>query len=509
MSRSVEALVGGVDRAYGDDGFRDLLEMLPAAVYTTDTDGIVTFCNRLAMEMAGRAAVIGEDRWCITFRLYHPDGSPLPHDECPMAIALKERRPVRDVDILVERPDGLKVPVLPYPTPIFDRQGNMMGAVNVLVDISKLKAMERTAARHAEEQAALYRFTDRLYRAPGREDVVEAALDAITSALSVRRGSILLFDQQGVARFVGWRGLSPEYRAAVEGHCPWKPGERAAEPIFVSDIDLANEPESLKRVVRAEGIRGLAFIPITVDGGVIGKFMTYHETAHIFSDDERSLAITIARQLGFALERLRSEEERNRVAQQRDLLVAELSHRVKNTLATVTSIARQSFARGDSADVALKSFEGRLRTLAQTHGRLADSNWDGASLQRMIADELAPYRSQEGDNIDLSGSDISLNPRSAVVIGMALHELTTNAAKYGALSSKDGRLAVRWSLLDEPRRLRLEWNESGGPVVTPPTRSGFGRLLLEQALKSDLRGEVNLQFLPHGLQCLIVGNLEN
>jgi two-component sensor histidine kinase len=196
------------------------------------------------------------------------------------------------------------------------------------------------------------------------------------------------------------------------------------------------------------------------------------------------------------------------VSQQRDLLVAELSHRVKNTLATVNSIARQSFARGQSADEALKSFEGRLRTLAQTHGRLAESSWDGASLGRMLDDELAPYRSQDGDNIEVTGCDVSLSPRSAVVIGMALHELATNAAKHGALSVKGGRLAVRWSLDRDPRRLRLAWIESDGPPVAPPSRSGFGRLLLEQALKADLRGEVNLQFLPDGLQCLIVGNLE-
>ena len=313
----------------------------------------------------------------------------------------------------------------------------------------------------------------------------------------------------GIARFVGWRGLSDGYRAAVEGHSPWKPGERNAQPIFVADIDLADQPEEIKQVVRAEGIRGLAFIPVTANGGVIGKFMTYYETAHIFSDDERALAVTLARQLGFALERQRIESDRKRAEAQRDLLVAELSHRVKNTLATVISVARQSFAKGPSLEHALKSFDGRLRALAHTHNRLAESNWDGASLRRLLADELAPYRATDGNNIEMNGPDIRLDPRRAVVLGMAFHELATNAAKYGALSSKNGCLAIDWRVQGEPRELHLDWIERGGPAVQRPQRSGFGRLLLERALRADLRGHVELKFAPGGLRCSIIGALDD
>jgi PAS domain S-box-containing protein len=513
MIKGVEALVTGFSEGAASGAepaaFRELLDALPAAVYTTDAAGTITFVNRAAIELAGRTPTVGEDQWCVTFRLYSPDGKLLPHDECPMAIALKEARPVRDVEIMAERPDGRRVPVMPFPTPLFDETGAMIGAVNVLVDISKLKTAEQAAARRADEQAALYRFTDRLYRAAGIEDAVDATLDTIESALSVRRASILLFDEEGLVRFVGWRGLSDAYRAAVEGHCPWKPGERDAQPIFVTDIDLTSEPDTIKQVVHAEGMRGLAFIPLTAHGGVIGKFMTYYETAHIFSDDERALAVTLARQLGFALERQRVESDRKRAEAQRDLLVAELSHRVKNTLATVVSIARQSFAKGPSIEEAQRSFDGRLRALAHTHGRLAESNWDGASLRSMLSDELAPYHSADGGNVTMHGPDVRLDPRRAVVLGMAFHELATNAAKYGALSSKDGRLAVRWNVQGAPRRLQLDWVEGNGPAVQPPQRSGFGRLLLERALTSDLQGQVELKFLPEGLRCSIAGVLDD
>ena len=169
---------------------------------------------------------------------------------------------------------------------------------------------KESQARRANEQAALYHFTDRLYRAESLTDVYDAALDAILDALRCNRASILLFDDAGVMRFVAWRGLSQGYRKAVDGHSPWKPGDRDPNPIFLNDIDAAGEPESLKATIKAEGIRALAFIPLTASGIVIGKFMTYYEAPHIFIDDEIDLALVIARQLGFSIERNRAEEAR-------------------------------------------------------------------------------------------------------------------------------------------------------------------------------------------------------
>lgn len=122
--------------------FRELLEALPAAVYTTDTEGRITFYNRAASELAGRQPELGSDTWCVTWRLYHPDGTPLPHDQCPMALALKEERPIRGSEAIAERPDGTRVPVIPYPTPIRDASGRLIGAVNMLVDVSERKQAE-------------------------------------------------------------------------------------------------------------------------------------------------------------------------------------------------------------------------------------------------------------------------------------------------------------------------------------------------------------------------------
>jgi len=157
MMHSAEALSDALAQAdirKDEAGFRQLLDHLPAAIYTTDADEVLTFANRAATELAGRTPRPGIDKWCVSWRLYRTDGSPLPLDQCPMAVALKEQRAVRDVEILAERPDGIRVPVMPFPTPLRDAAGNFCGAVNVLVDIGKLKRAEQAEARRADVQAA-------------------------------------------------------------------------------------------------------------------------------------------------------------------------------------------------------------------------------------------------------------------------------------------------------------------------------------------------------------------
>jgi PAS domain S-box-containing protein len=161
------------------------------------------------------------------------------------------------------------------------------------------------ATRVAEE---LYRFTEGLYRAETQHDVYEAALDIITRALGCRRASILLFDDAGIMRFVAWRDLSDGYRRAVEGHSPWTRDVKEPQPICIEDIEAANFPESLKETIKGEEIGALAFVPLVANNALIGKFMMYYDARHAFSDAELALSLTIARQLGFSLERRRAEE---------------------------------------------------------------------------------------------------------------------------------------------------------------------------------------------------------
>jgi PAS domain S-box-containing protein len=172
------------------------------------------------------------------------------------------------------------------------------------------------AMRREAELAALFRLTDRLYRAREATDVYDASLDAITSTMNCKRASILLFDANGVMKFVAQKGLSASYIAAVEGHSPWRPGQAQPDPIFVENIDDTNESNHIKEAIKNARIRGLAFLPLVSQGVVIGKFMTYYEKRHTFTPAEIELAATIAKQLGFAIERLRADAAGKKAAEE-------------------------------------------------------------------------------------------------------------------------------------------------------------------------------------------------
>lgn len=478
------------------------------------------------------------------------------------------------------------------------------------------------------ELSSLYRLTDRLYRARSPKDVYDAALDAILGTLSCSRASILLFDEAGVMQFVAWRGLSDHYRTTLRGHSPWKPRERDPQPIFVSDIDETNEPDWVKQTIREEGIRALGFIPLVADDEVVGKFMTYYPERRSFAPPEVELAVTIARQVGFSLERARAEarrraaendlreseqrfrlmsenapvmiwmsdsqghclhlnrmlrefwgiaeenigsfrweqtthpddmaevggtmmaamaekrpctivgrflsaidgayhvlqthaeprlsasgellgmigvnidiSERQRADAQRELLLAELNHRVKNTLAVVQAMAHQTFRNGPREP--RQAFENRLMALAATHNLLTASHWDSAALADIANDTLQPGDVYKG-RVDIAGPRVLLPPREALALSMALHELMTNAVKYGALSTDKGRVRLAWSRADGDKPLlRLTWTESGGPPVEAPNRRGFGSVLLERSLKEDLGGTVDMSYRPEGLACAV------
>ena len=298
------------------DGFsRELLQALPVAVYTTDAEGLITSFNEAAAALWGCRPELGKTKFSGAHRLYSADGTLLPHDESPMALALKQKCPVRGIELVGERPDGSRVPFIPYPTPLFDTSGALIGAVNVVVDISARKRAETV-------QAALYEFTDRLYRSESTNDVYQSALDAMDRALGCRRASILLFDDAGIVRFAAWRGLSDDYRRAVDGHSPWTRDVKDPQPLCIENVETADFPESLKSIVTAEGIGALAFIPLVANGQLIGKFMTYYEVPHVFSAGEVDLAVTIARQLGFSLERRKAEKALRETQRQ---LVSELA----------------------------------------------------------------------------------------------------------------------------------------------------------------------------------------
>jgi two-component sensor histidine kinase len=181
------------------------------------------------------------------------------------------------------------------------------------------------------------------------------------------------------------------------------------------------------------------------------------------------------------------------------LLVNELNHRVKNTLAIIQSIAHQSFRAGVDPLIARAGFESRLAALSAAHNLLTEQNWEAASLRQVVADALAATPQQ--DRLEVDGPDLALAPKTAVSLAMALHELSTNALKYGALSNDCGTVSITWSTANG--RLHLEWREAGGPPVTPPSRRGFGSRMIERGLAAELAGSVTIDFAATGLVCIV------
>ena len=191
-----------------------------------------------------------------------------------------------------------------------------------------------------------------------------------------------------------------------------------------------------------------------------------------------------------------------------DLLIDELNHRVKNTLAILQSIATQTFRSASRLE--REKFEGRLGALAEAHNLLSKEKWEGSELKDVIDRVLQPYLLSAPERLRMFGPNVPLSPRLAVVLSMILHEIATNAAKYGALSNDTGKVALDWEVITEnaKRQLRLIWTESGGPHVTAPVQRGFGSRLIERSARDQLGGEATVDFLPHGVVYTVTCTLE-
>jgi PAS domain S-box-containing protein len=308
-----------------------LFEQLPFAVYVCDRDGLVLRYNRRAAELWGRSPKPGDpnERFCGSYQMFHPDGRLLPHHECPMADVLRTGISVREREVHIERPDGVRGIALVDIEAIRDIDGNVVGAVNCFQDITERKRSEAQI------------------------------------------------------------------------------------------VNLAHEAE----------------------------------------------------------------------------------HRTKNILSTVLATVRLS--RADTSDDFKQLIEGRINALAQVNGLFVQSRWTGAELHNLVTQELSPYCGQTEGRVRIDGPPLMLEPNRAQTIAISLHELATNAAKYGSLSAADGRVEITWSRTADGR-LNLRWIESGGPAVTPPTHRGFGTRVIENIIAGQLKGEVRFDWRDQGLACEIV-----
>jgi len=294
-----------------EERYRTLFNLGPVAIYSIDTSGVIQEFNRRAAELWGREPALGDtdQRFCGSFKMFRPDGSFMPHAQCPMAEVVSGKiTAAHDAEVLIERPDGSRVTVLVNIRPLKNDRGEVIGAINCFYDITERKKNEELLAEALRQQSALYELMQRRQEADSMHDIYDAALDAIIFALRCDRASILLFDKKKLIRFAAWRGLSEKYRKAVEGHLPWKSDAKNPEPICINDVDLADIPKALRKTIKDEGIHAVAFIPLIANQKLIGKFMTYYNEPHVFTDSELSLSVTIARQLTLGIEQKRGDQ---------------------------------------------------------------------------------------------------------------------------------------------------------------------------------------------------------
>ncbi len=442
----------------GEQRFREVLEAMPVAIYTTDADGKITYFNQAAVEFAGRTPELGSDEWCVTWRLYWPDGTPLPHDECPMAVTLKEGKPVRGAEAIAERPDGTRVRFAPFPSPLFDQNSRVSGAVNMLLDITERHEADLQSARLAA--------------------IVGSSDDAI---ISTTLGGRVLTWNAGAERMFG-------YRAVDMVDIPLK-------SIIPAELH-AQEEEILSRVERGERIEHFDTQRVAKGGRLIDISLSVSPVR------DRVGNVVGASRVG------RDITKRKEVERLQNLLIGELSHRVKNTLATVQSIANQTVRLAKNPSDFALSFDGRLQALARAHTLLTHTTWQGADLLAIVRDQLL-LEGSEDCRVEYGGPSVTLDPQAALHMALVLHELATNARKHGALSVPEGRIRVGWVMrANEGQTLHLEWKERGGPKVTAPRTRGFGTTLIEQSLHAH-GGEASIEYETSGITCTITLPLPN
>ena len=375
-------------------------------------------------------------------------------------------RAARDLECIVERPDGSRVTVSLNIDPLRNAKGEIVGAVNCFLDITERKRMDRAlgySRQLALEQEQRLAATSE-HAAIG---ISEIAPDGSFLRVNEAICAITGFSREHLLASKLFRHTHPEDA---------EPDREGFRKQIAGELEFYSVE---KRFIRK-------------DGRVI--WMSVRSSPVRDAEGKLLYLVRVVQDI----------TERKAAEQRAKLLIDELNHRVKNTLATVQSLASQSARGAPTPAVFRESFEGRLIALSKAHDQLTQHHWERADLRELLTGSLAPYAGAE--RVVLRGEDILLRPRAVLTLAMAFHELATNAAKYGALSAPGGRVEIRWQPVrleggDGRGLLQIEWLEEGGPPVAEPQQRGFGSKLIEGSVMAELGGSARLLFAPQGLRC--------
>lgn len=427
------------------DFFRDMVDNLSAAVYATDAEGHLTYYNEAAAQFWGFRPELGVAQWCGSWGLYWPDGRPLPYDECPMALTLKEGRPVRGFEVVAERPDGIRVPFMPFPSPIFDISGRLIGGVNLLVDITQRKQAELNNQRLIA--------------------IIEGSDDAI---ISKDLNSIVTSWNRGAERIFGYS----QDEMVGESITTIIPAER-----------LDEEQTILEKLRNREKIEHYETVRRRKDGTLIDISLTVSPL--IDSNGQVVGASKIARDI----------TDQRKARDLHELLLREMRHRMKNLVATVQAIAGQTLESTSPEE--RSAFGARLEALAHAT-TLGAKSWSAPNIKVLVEEAMSPFSATFGNRLSLHGSDfISVEFMGAVSVTLALHELATNSIKHGAWAAPRGSVAIAWGE-DSDGTVMLGWTESAGPADSGPLGTGFGMELLRR-LAAIENGKSQFERRPDGI----------
>ncbi len=444
----------------------EILELLPIATCICDFAGRIVQYNQRAVELWGRAPLPGQthDQFTAQCRFFAGQGEELPRSK--LAEVLRTGRSVRNEEVTVERGDREPIVVLLNIEPLVDSQGRLVGVINCFQDVTERKYMVDALDRSRQD---LRQQEERWNATYEHAAIGIVELDAEGRFLRVNE-TICSITGMSREELLGWQLFGRTH-----------PDDR--------DVD----EELYRRQVAGDlGFYSIEKRFVRPDGRVIWiavRSSTVRDaTGHFL----------------YGVRVVQDVTERKEAEERQKLLIDELNHRVKNTLATVQSLATQTARGTDLPDAFRRAFEGRLIALSLAHDQLTRRHWRSAGLRDIVEGATAPHLAHSQDQIAIGGEAITVTPRAALTLALALHELTTNASKYGALSVPEGRIQVNWRIERppaQPAMLRIEWRERGGPPVAVPKRHGFGTRFIEGSIAAELQGTARLDYDPAGFRC--------
>jgi PAS domain S-box-containing protein len=498
--------------------FAIFVEVLPHLAWMADPQGWVHWYNRKWLSYTG-AALEDVQGWGWQSLI---DPIALPEVLNQWKTALTRGAPAEMV-VPIRGVDGVLRPFLTRVEPIKDQEGRVTGWIGTNTDISK---QHRAAEALAEEKTHLETLNQTIAQVSAELDLerlVQTVTDAGVSLTGARFGAffynvtdargdaLTLYTISGVPRENFSKFPNPRathvFSPTFNGEGPVRSDDILSDPRYGKNAPYSGMPPGHLPV------RSYLAIPVkSRSGEVMGGLFFGHPEPGRFTARHEDLLIGIAGQAAIGIDNARLYDaaqreiaERREAEKHRELLINELNHRVKNTLATVQSVAAQTL-RTSALDLDVRHrLDARLMALSDAHNLLTEHHWEGATLGRVADMALRPHRNDREDRFEVHGPELRVLPKTALALAMALHELATNACKYGALSNTTGHVLLQWHVAEKQDgpRLHMVWSERGGPPVTPPTRKGFGSRLIERGLAAELGGSVELAYPPEGVVCTI------